>query len=232
MIEVKSKYYLNRDVKPINNKFYKVYFRFNLNGVNHRVKSQMINYLEKTEDLENLENLIVLETKYVNTLLNEYGENYKFKNFENDVYNLNTNLFDYYISEDELFLKNSIIKYKKPINIYGDLYINNLVSYLIKTSNLNKKFLFYSINSFGTIINLYKNEIPVEFIEDKNIKDFVNSCNNILEFSSKNKTNVYKWFFEFQRLDYQKKYSKSSFNLLDTFCKIIYKDIFDKDYEC
>ncbi|MGV0977808.1 hypothetical protein [Empedobacter falsenii] len=232
MINVKPKYYLNKDVKPLNNKFYKVYFRFNLNGVNHRVKSQLINYLEKDENLKENEELIDIETKYVNILLQEYGEDYKFKNFEADIFNLNKNLFDYYISEEKLFLKNNTTEYIKPINIYGDLYINNLISYLIKTSNLDKKFLFYSINSFGTILNLYKNNIPLDFVEETSIKDFINSCNDILEFSSINMTNVYKWFFEDQRLHYKEKYSKSSFKLIDEFCKVLFQDIFNKNYKC
>lgn len=232
MIEVKLKYYLNRDVKPINNKFYKVYFRFNIKGVNHRVKSQIINFLENTDDLEHYESQISIEEKYVNILLNEYGENYKFKNFEVDFFNLNENLFSYYVSEEELYFKNNRNKYKKPIKTYGDQYIENLISYLKHTTNLDKDFLFYSINSLGTIINLYKDEIPLDFIQDSKIRNFIISCNNLLEFSTKNSTNIYKWFFEFQRLEYKTLYGDSSFKFIDDFCKIIYKDIFDKEYIC
>lgn len=228
MINVNPKYYLNKNVKPIHGKFYKVYFRFNLNGVNHRIKSQIINFLENEEDLNNYEGQIEAERKYVNILLNEYGKNYEFKNFENDFYNLNENLFSYYVSEEALCLKNKTNQYVKPIKRYGDIYINNLVNYLKSTTNLKKSFLFYSINSLGSIINLYKDEIPIDFIQDENIKNFIISCNNLMEFTSRNQTNLYKWFFEFQRLDFKEMYSESCFKLVDEFCIILYEDIFEK----
>ena len=84
MIKIKTKYYLNKRLKPKiidYQEHYPVYYRFNLEGSNHQIKSQLIDYLKDESELSNFEKEIEKEALYLNTLINNFKGNYRFFNF-------------------------------------------------------------------------------------------------------------------------------------------------------
>ncbi len=93
MKEIKPKFYLNTKLKPDYRNRYPVYFRFNLNGSNHRLKSKLLGYLADESSLKRHQDLVDIETKYLNALIKYSKDLYQFIFYTEDIERLHKDLY-------------------------------------------------------------------------------------------------------------------------------------------
>lgn len=229
MKEIKPKYYLNKNLKPKvvdGIEKYPVYFRFNLNGSNHRIKSQLIDYLATEEELDNYENKMIDEIKSLNYLYNRFRENYSFSNFEKDMNKIYypqilgepTNEDDKYsyfkkvntsgiLAPDEDYYNKNISKNSSLEKIQNN-YRNELINYISDKTGLTKFFL----QNF--LIKELKNnslELPTFFIEDTQLEKKIKNYNMYVEFANKNNLTVKKWYTEKYNEKFKKEYGELAY---------------------
>ncbi|WP_313375840.1 hypothetical protein [Chishuiella sp.] len=227
MKKIKPKYYLNKSLKPkIEDGIekYPVYFRFNLNGSNHRIKSQLIDYLSSEEELDNYHYEIIDETKSLNYLYNRFRENYSFSNFENDMNIIsssqilgepNDDKYTYLekIKTSEILSPdnhgyNRKIFQNNSLAILEENYRNELINFISDRTGLTKDFL----RNF--LIKEFKNktlELPTFFIDDIKLDKKIKSYNMYIDFANKNNLTVKKWYTDNYNDKFKKEYGELAY---------------------
>lgn len=229
MKEIKPKYYLNKNLKPkIEDgvEKYPVYFRFNLNGSNHRIKSQLIDYLATEEELDNYQYQMIDEIKSLNYLYNRFRENYSFSNFENDMNKIfypqilgepvdDDDKYSYFkkskndgvLTSDENVYNKNIFRNNSLDNIEEN-YRNELINFISDKTSLTKDFL----RNF--LIKEFKNttlELPTFFIDDIQLEKKIKNYNMYVEFANKNDLTVKKWYTEKYNEKFKKEYGELAY---------------------
>jgi len=229
MKEIKPKYYLNKNLKPkIEDgvEKYPVYFRFNLNGSNHRIKSQLIDYLASEEELDNYQYQMIDEIKSLNYLYNRFRENYSFSNFENDMNKIfypqilgepvdDDDKYSYFkksknntvlTSDGDVYNKN--IFRNDSLDKIEENYRNELINFISDNTTLTKDFL----RTF--LIKEFKNttlELPTFFIDDIQLEKKIKNYNMYVEFANKNDLTVKKWYTEKYNEKFKKEYGEIAY---------------------
>ncbi|MDM1299226.1 hypothetical protein HXZ94_12070 [Empedobacter falsenii] len=229
MKEIKPKYYLNKNLKPkIEDgvEKYPVYFRFNLNGSNHRIKSQLIDYLASEEELDNYQYQMIDEIKSLNYLYNRFRENYSFSNFENDMNKIfypqilgepvdDDDKYSYFkksknntvlTSDGDVYNKN--IFRNDSLDKIEENYRNELINFISDKTTLTKDFL----RTF--LIKEFKNttlELPTFFIDDIQLEKKIKNYNMYVEFANKNDLTVKKWYTEKYNEKFKKEYGELAY---------------------
>lgn len=229
MKEIKPKYYLNKNLKPkVDNGIekYPVYFRFNLNGSNHRIKSQFIDYLANEEELDNYKYQMIDEIKSLNYLYNRFRENYSFSNFENDMNKISypqilgeptdeDDKYSYFkkaktsgilAPDEDVYNKN--ISNKNSFKKIEENYRNELLNFIYEKTGLSKTFLTNFIIKEFTNTTL---ELPTYFIEDPQLERKIKNYNMYIEFANKNDLTVKKWYTEKYNEKFKKEYGELAY---------------------
>lgn len=251
MKEIKPKFYLNKKLKPDYLNRYPVYFRFNLNGTNHRLKSYFFEKLKNDDLIKENEYLVDLETKYINVLAKYSINGFETTTYSLDVEKLDKDLYKIYTSEDFDFIKIGVSinidedelypyeidndnlgnleeKYieldnQKPAYNFNRIYRNELIDNLVSKSGYNYSFIDSIISK-----NIFeiKTKHPTDFIKEKCILDYVKSCNDLLDFEETESVNIYKWMFEGKGELFKKTYGDTSYNLINEYVVFECSDIF------
>ena len=256
MKEIMPTFYFNTKLKPDYRNRYPVYFRFNLNGSNHRLKSKLLGYLADESSLKRHQDLVDIETKYLNALIKYSKDLYQFIFYTEDIERLHKDLYSFYTSENVDFYKkplgfpiddDDIYLYQdfendhdmdefeeetiffddqKPSVEGNDNYRNEFVQYLISTSKLDANFINHTTANDIMHTNMV---LPTFFIKEKKTLDYINSCNDLFNFSIENDINMYKWIFEGKGEIFRKKYGEMSFSLINDYLIFESSDIFLTD---
>lgn len=253
MKEINPKFYLNTKLKPDYQNRYPVYFRFNLNGTNHRLKSYFFDKLENEDLIKKNKYLLDLETKYINVLAKYSINGFETTTYSLDVEKLDKDLYKIYTSEDFDFIKIGVAipidddeidlyldevdddnsgeleeKYielynQKPAYDFNNVYRKELIDNLVSKSDYDYFFIDSIVSK-----NIFEMKIkhPTDFIKDQAILDYVKSCNDLLDFGKFESINIYKWMFEGKGELFRKTYGDVSFNLINESVIFECSDIF------
>lgn len=216
MNDIKIKHYLNKQLKPeIENgvKHYRVYFRFNLEGKNHRIPSFFImDYLEKEKELSSFK-LEMQEEEYFLNLLYRSRDNYEFKHYYLDVQQIALSLKDvlqnYMMTGDGNDIHPD---YLYSLSSYMEDYKNCFIESISKSHNYPIEFT----KSFFRMFPLEEHDFyPVDFINNPETKEFFEAYNHIMEFSKERLIHEYDWIQRKQSDVFKEKFGEKSYGIID-----------------
>lgn len=219
MKDIKIKHYLNKKLKPgIKNgvKRYRVYFRFNLDGKNHRIPSFFItDYLETEKELNSLSLEMKEEEFFVNYFYREQGENYQFSDYFKDIQgvapSISSILKDYMDYGDVNEFAYSDVNLDRLIGCKED-YRKELIEFISKSQNYSFEFLE---SFFKEVPSVYDGYYPVDFIKDPELKLFYQAYNQILEFAKERDIHLYDWIRRNKREVFKEKYGEKSYQIIN-----------------
>lgn len=216
MKEIKIKHYLNKRLKPeIENgiKHYPVYFRFNLDGKNHRIPSFFIkDYLASEEELNSL-TLEMQEEEYFINLLYRSDNNYEFKFYHMDVQQIALSLKDilqnYMMTGDGNDIHPD---YLYSLSSYMEDYKNSFIEFIAKSHN-------YSIEFTKSFFRMFPSDehdfYPVDFIKNPETKEFFEAYNHVMEFSKERLIHEYDWIQRKKSEVFKKEFGEKSYQIVN-----------------
>lgn len=225
MNDIKIKHYLNKKLKPkINNgvNHYCVYFRFNLEGKNHRIPSFFVtDYLASDKEL-NSYSLEMKEEEYFINLLYKSKDDYEFKSYFFDIQQIALSIKD--ILQD-------IMKTADGSNIHSD-FLYSLSSYMedykkdfIESISEKYKYSLEFVESFFRIAPLGEHDFyPTNFIKNQEVKDFFEAYNKIMEFSEERLIHEYDWVKRNQSEVFKAKFGEKYYKIIDRIVRERLKD--------
>jgi hypothetical protein len=220
MKDIKIKHYLNKKLKPeIKNgvECYRVYFRFNLDGKNHRIPSFFISdYLESEKELNSLTLEIEEEEFFVNYFYREQNGNYSFNDYYTDIKSVAPSisliLKDYMNFGDVNEFAYHTVTIDQLMGCKKD-YKNELIDFISKSNDFSTEFLesfFKNVPSLD-----FDGYYPVDFIKDPELKLFYQAYNQILDFSKERNIHLYDWIRRNKKEVFQEKYGDKSYQIVN-----------------
>lgn len=232
MVKIKTKYYLNKRLKPKiidYQEHYPVYYRFNLEGSNHQIKSQLIDYLKDESELSNFEKEIEKEALYLNTLINNFKGNYRFFNFVShfeflnmDIYNLFNSFYLQWGTSERINVEGDEIHY-----LFSHNYHDELANYLSSKTNFCNVFFHKVLKDHLVNLNI---ELPIYFLKNEKLKNEVEIHNSLLLLINEGKINLHDYFFNDKRIVVKSILTTAQFKLFDEFMDGFYKEIFEEKF--
>lgn len=220
MKDIKIKHYLNTKLKPeINNgvKRYRVYFRFNLEGKNHRIPSFFIkDYLETEKELSSLTLEMEEEAFFVNYFYREQKSNYQFSDYYKDIQgvapSISSILNDYMLIGDvNLLASNELGSLDEILGCKKD-FKKELIEFISKSHKFSTDFLE---SFFKEVPSSYEGYYPVDFIKDPELKLFYQAYNEILEFSKERDIHLYDWIRRNKKEVFKERYGEKSYQIIN-----------------
>lgn len=219
MKDIKITHYLNTKLKPeIKNgvKGFRVYFRFNVDGKNHRIPSFFIkDYLKTDKELDALALEIKEEEYFVNYFYREQGGNYEFSDYFADIQrvapSVSSILKDYMDYGDVNQFANTDVIIDRLIGCKED-YRKELIESISKRQNYSYEFLE---SFFKEVPSNYEGYYPVDFIKDPELKLFYEAYNQILEFSKERQIHLYDWIRRNKDEVFREKYGEKSYQIIN-----------------
>lgn len=216
MSDIKIKHYLNKKLKSkkINGEIkYSVYFRFNLEGKNHRIPSFFIMDYIGTEKELNSYVAEMEEEEYFINLFNKRSNNYIFKDYQFDIQFIAMSVKDIL----QNFMKTGDGKdlhpdYYYSLSSYMENYKKDFIEFISKSHN-------YSIDFTESFFKLCPSEehdfYPVDFIKDSKIKCFYEAYNHVMKFSKNRLIHEYDWIERKQGEVFKELYGEKYFDIIN-----------------
>lgn len=230
-MDINIKYYLNRKLKSKINDFgecFPVYFRFNLYGNNHRVKSRLIDYLPNEATLDNYKKEIERETQYVETLISKFGDFHLIYDSDGIFDIFNGNLYwlinFFYLNKSEGDLNFLRFRNKSGYN-FNVRYREEYAKYLSEISGFSLNVVDFMTRD--DIRNL-RIKLPTNFITDERLLFDTILHNKLLEIiQNDNPIGFFDWYFKNGKNRAQELLTEQEFSVVEKTLNDLYKGIFE-----